>query len=157
MRLSVALLLTLAVTAGACSDDGQASCIEVREPLDPMSLQHVIDTDDVIFLTDPPTSGPHLNGPAIVGVRGAPLEPAAQVRVLEAGGVLVQYSEPATEDDLRFLIDGGDVAYTITPGDSLPDTVVATAWTWKLTCPEPDLDRIREFAELRALDAPGLD
>ena len=70
MRLLSGLVLTVALLPTACGDDGTAeSCIEVREPLDPLSIQHVIDPEAVTFQTDPPTSGPHLSGPSVEGKR----------------------------------------------------------------------------------------
>lgn len=158
MRLLLTLLTAAVLTLTACGDTGTgAGCVEVREPEDPLSIQHVLDPDSVTFRTDPPTSGPHLSGPPVRGVLDAPVTPAAQVRVLEDGGVMVQ----ATSDDhlasLVPLADDGDVPIVVAPADELPAPVVATAWTWKLTCETPDLDRLREFADARSDDAPGLD
>lgn len=158
MRLLLTLLTATVLTVTACGDSGAAGgCVEVREPEDPLSIQHVLDPESVTFRTDPPTSGPHLSGPPVRGVLDAPVTPAAQVRVLEEGGVMVQ----ATSDDhlasLAPLADAGDVPIVVAPADGLPAPVVATAWTWKLTCETPDLDRLRTFAATRADDAPGLD
>jgi hypothetical protein len=158
MRLLSGLVLTVALLPTACGDDGTAeSCIEVREPLDPLSIQHVIDPEAVTFQTDPPTSGPHLSGPSVEGLIEQPIQPAAQVRVLEEGGVVVQYTEPDAVDELRRLLDSNEVPFAIAPADSLPAPVVATAWTWKLTCNGPAVERIREFATARVADAPGTD
>ncbi len=158
MRLFGALLLSASVAVTACGDTGDASgCVEVREPLDPLSIQHVIDADSVAFLTDPPTSGPHLSGPSPAGLLEAPLPAAAQVRVLEAGGVVVQYTSAVDGEDLRSLAENDDFAFVVAPADSLPSPVVATAWTWKLACENPQLNRILDFASERSLDAPGED
>lgn len=147
-------LLALVVTA--CGDDASASCSEVREPEDPLSIQHVIDPEGITYLTDPPTSGPHLSGPAPTGLLTSPLPPAAQVNVLESGAILVQYTAPVSAADVRPLLDDNG-SIVIAPATGLPATVVATAWTWKLTCGSVDLDRIRAFAAERGADAPGDD
>lgn len=156
MRLLVGLLVAVALTAAACGSDGASSCIEIREPLDPLFTQHVIDPDGLTYLTDPPTSGPHLSGPSISGLLAEGLIPAAQVRVLEEGVLVVQYEDSVAVEDLQSLLDANEVPIAIAPAESLPSPVVATAWTWKLTCDGPDLARIREFAG-RTAAAPGTD
>ncbi|MEQ8842636.1 MAG: DUF3105 domain-containing protein [Acidimicrobiales bacterium] len=157
MRLLAALLLsTVVMTACGRGSDG-SGCVEVREPLDPLSIQHVLDAEAAVFLTDPPTSGPHLSGPSVSGEFAAPVTPAAQVRVLEAGGVVVQYTDGVDVDPLRAIVDQTDLAAVLAPAEALPAPVVATAWTWKLTCDGPEVDRILDFAAARVNDAPGLD
>jgi hypothetical protein len=152
--ISVAVVVVTLVAA-SCGDESSDGCTEIREPLDPLSIQHLIDVDGATFLTHPPTSGPHLSGPLAVGLLDAPLPPAAQVSVLEAGVVMVQYESPVTELELLSLLDHDDVPFTIAPGTDLPAPVVATAWTWKLTCGSVDLDAITTFAEAHVDDAPG--
>ena len=154
-----AWILTTVLAATACGTGGASagSCVEIREPEDPLSIQHMIDPGTLTYQTDPPTSGPHLSGPAIRGLFEEPILPAAQVRLLEEGGVVVQFSAPEHETALRTLLDDNEVPMAVAPADELPAPVVATAWTWKLTCETPDLDRIREFASVRVVDAPGLD
>lgn len=162
MRVSgrpLVLLGFVVASAVACGDDSAAggNCIEVREPLDPLSIQHVVDPDQVTFLTDPPTSGPHVAGPAATGLHDEPLSGAAQVRALEAGGAVVLYDDEADRETLISLLDDTTVPVAIAPGIDLPAPVVATAWTWKLTCDSPDLDAIMSFVVARSDDAPGED
>ncbi|MEZ5244064.1 MAG: DUF3105 domain-containing protein [Acidimicrobiales bacterium] len=158
MRLLSALLVTVIMSATACGDGtAGGSCLEVREPEDPLSIQHVIDPDAVVFRTNPPTSGPHLAGPALEGIVAQPITGAAQVRTLESGAVVVQYEDAAALDSLRPLLDDGAARFVIAPAVALPSPVVATAWTWKLTCDGPDVARILEFATARTTAAPGID
>ena len=157
MWRAVGLLVIGALSVAGCGDNSAAGCREIREPEDPLSIQHVIDAGSATFLTDPPTSGPHTAGRAARGLLDQPLAPAAQVRVLESGGVVVQYEAPASEVDVRSLLDANEVLLAIAPGTDLPAPVVATAWTWKLTCDTADLDAISRFAQLRAAEAPGED
>ena len=91
------------------------------------------------------------------GLLTSPLIPAAQVNVLEGGGILVQYTAPVTEDDLASLLAATDAPLTIAPSTRLPATVVATAWTWKLTCDAVDIEALTTFADTRGADAPGDD
>ena len=145
MRFLAGLPGVCALLSG-CGGDTAGPCIELRQPLDPLSDRHVLEPSAVSHLTDPPTSGPQLSGPAATGLLARPIPAAAQVRVLEAGGVVVQYADPITAPDVRTLLDASEVTIVIAPADSLPAPVVATAWTWKLTCRTVDLDAIAKFA-----------
>ncbi|MFT5203858.1 MAG: hypothetical protein ACI9C1_003261 [Candidatus Aldehydirespiratoraceae bacterium] len=157
MRL-FAGFLCVALLASACGSSGDGTgCREIREDIDPLSVQHVLGAAEPIYLTDPPTSGPHASGPAVVGLFDEPIAKPAQVRALESGGVVVQYMTPLTDVGLRTLLDNNDVAIAIAPAESLPALVVATAWTWKLICDDVNLDAIRSFAAQRPSGAPGDD
>ncbi len=160
------VVAALVATAACGTNSDAAGCTERREPPDPQSVLHVVDPDGVTYRTDPPTSGPHVGVAAPAGVQDTPLPPVLQVRVLEAGGVVVQYTDELDPGTVAALVDmvGDDERLVVAPGGSLPAPVVATAWTWKLTCPAPTDDgalaaltaRIAEFAE-RSASAPGVD
>lgn len=144
-----------AATAIACVDGTDATCSELREALDPNSAVHLLSFDDVVWQTDPPTSGPHHAAPTPHGVQNAPIDPPTQVTILEGGGVLVQYAPGLENSDLEALGALAVDHVVVAPADGLPAPVVVTAWTWKLTCDAVDLDRIEEFARARVTDAPG--
>lgn len=157
MRL-FAGFLCVALLASACGSSGDGTgCREIHEDIDPLSVQHVLGAAEPTYLTDPPTSGPHASGPAVVGLFEEPISRPAQVRALEAGGVVVQYMAPLTDIDLRTLLDNNNVVIAIAPAENLPAPVVATAWTWKLACDDANLDAIRSFIARRPGDAPGDD
>lgn len=142
----------------ACGADEAASCIELREPEDQASGQHVLAQGAVEYLTSPPTSGPHIAGPTPEGALSTPVAEEIQVRLLEAGGVMVQYDDSvdAVDVDALAAISSSVIVVAPTVGE-LPDRIVATAWTWKLTCSTLDVERIEAFAAERGPDAPGLD
>lgn len=150
-RWIVALSLVLAACVGT---DTEGGCIELREPEDPASNQHVLTDGAVDYQTRPPTSGPHVAGPTPSGVLATPVPEAIQVRVLEAGGVMIQYGPDVDPAPLALL--AGDTT-VVAPGIDLPHPIVITAWTWKLVCADVDVDRIERFASERRGDAPGLD
>ena len=157
MRLP-ALLLIFGAFLTACSDGAAAACVELREPQDPASGQHVLQAGVAEYLTDPPTSGPHVAGPTPSGPLSDPLDPAIQVRLLEGGGVMIQYDDTLSPAEVAALEAFGDELVVIAPaGSELLDPVIVTAWTWKLSCPGVDDDAIREFIQSRPADAPGLD
>jgi hypothetical protein len=134
----------------ATSTTAPATCTEVRERLDPASAQHLLPgAPEPRYLTDPPTSGAHAVGTLPTGALDAPIPRPVQVAILEAGGVIVQYAglPPADIERLRALA-GGDVR--VAPADRLPAPVVATAWTWKLTCSAVDPAALQRFVAAHA-------
>lgn len=157
MRSSCCLVV-LCLTLFACGRSVESSCLELREPEDPGSGQHVLTEGAVVYRTHPPTSGPHVAGPAPEGVLADPLPAPIQVRLLEAGGVLIQYDASLSAPEVTELTDMASSSLVVAPGlEALPDRIVATAWTWKLSCGSVEPARLAMFAEQRSGDAPGLD
>ncbi|NDH11532.1 MAG: DUF3105 domain-containing protein, partial [Actinobacteria bacterium] len=102
--------------------------------------------------------GPHIAGPTPEGVLDAGVPPEIQVRVLESGGVMVQYDDAVLGAELEQLRSIGSRSIVVAPATSpLPARIVATAWTWKLSCSAVDLRTLEAFAAERPADAPGLD
>ena len=119
------MLVAVALVLVACADDASTGCVELREPQDPASGQHVLGPGLANYQSDPPTSGPHIAGPTPSGPLDTAIDPAIQVRLLEAGGVMIQY------DDTR----PAEIAALEAFGDSLVcrmgrrPPIVVTAWT----------------------------
>jgi hypothetical protein len=146
-----ALCVIIVSLTAACGGDGggdaSAVCEQpVREELDPASFTHVIDPATARFQTDPPTSGPHVSGALPTGVVADPLPAAVQVSILEGGNVIVQYRGLAAADLGEVEAFAGDQV-VVAPNPDLPGdaTVVATAWTYKLTCTALDIDAVETF------------
>jgi hypothetical protein len=155
---TAALALVLVALLAGCSGDGTAACVELREPQDPASGLHVLEAGVAEYRTDPPTSGPHIAGPTPSGPLTGPLDPAIQVRLLEAGGVMIQYDDSLSPAEIAALEAFGDDLVVIAPAATdLAEPVVVTAWTWKLSCGSVSDDAIRDFIAQRPADAPGLD
>jgi drug/metabolite transporter (DMT)-like permease len=127
----------------------------VEEPLDPSSGLHLLPgAAEPTYLTDPPTSGPHLAGPASEGVADEPLDGPAQVQVLEQGGVVVQHRglDGESLDAVRSLAGERVV---VAPAADLDDAVVATAWRRKLTCEDLDVGALERFVDEHVGGLPG--
>ncbi len=154
--LVVIVLSQLAIACGGGS--GSAACVELREAEDQQSGLHVLSDEGLVYLTDPPTSGPHASGDSPTGVLDSPLLAPVQVRILEGAGVVVQYDARVSSTDIDALnAIAGAVVVVAPAADELPAPIVATAWTWKLTCSDADVERIQSFAEERRVDSPGFD
>lgn len=155
VRLGVILILG-SLLMDACGGEETAACTEIREPAEPQSFSHVIDTDSVTYSSNPPTSGPHMAVPVPTGILDAPIVAPLQVRLLESGAALVQWEgvEDETVAELEAL---AGPAVVVAPGLDLPEPIVATAWTWKLLCTAVDTSALSEFVTTRPDSAPGQD
>lgn len=159
-RVPSTAVVALAVVAGAalggCGDGGgSGACGPIRqEALDPGSLQHVLPgAEEPTYRSDPPTSGPHLPGPALSGVVDEPIDRPVQVGILERGDVLIQH-EGLADGDVEQLESLAGEHVVVAPGTDLPAPVVATAWVFKRTCEEVDTGALREFADERIGQGP---
>jgi hypothetical protein len=141
-----ALSVVTLTTVSACGGGSSSSACEqpIREELDPASLTHVIDPATARFKTDPPTSGPHVSGAVPTGLVDEPIPGAVQVAILEGGDVVVQYRDLTGADLDEVKLFAGDQV-VVAPNPDLPAEVVATAWTYKLTCTALDIDAIETF------------
>ena len=153
-RVLAPLILALALLAG-CSDSGPSACGPVtEEEFDPQSSLHVAGETEVEYLTWPPTSGPHLTGAIPTGQAEDPLSGPLQVAALEAGKVLIQYSNLSAGDAEKLGELAGENVI-VAPGADLPDDVVLTAWTTKQKCSAVDMGAHRDFIEVYALAEPA--
>ncbi len=129
-------MLSLSVIAGACGTDSpptSSACgSPTNDPLDPASGVHVLDPSSVQFDDPTPTSGPHLSGPGRAGVFDESIPKAAQVTLLEQGGLVIHVDE--TQPDLveaAAALAGERVAVHPAPIDS---AVIVTAWRTRIAC-----------------------
>ncbi len=97
------------------------------------------------YLTDPPTSGPHVGGVRVTGIRNGPIGRVEQVSSLETGVVIVQYRSPLKDEATTQLstLPLQDVA--IAPNDELPAPIVVTGWSVKMTCQGVNRAAIEQF------------
>ena len=114
MRLVAWACALSLLVVGCGGNDAAATCVELREPEDQASDRHVLGEGTVEYQTSPPTSGPHIAGPTPEGVLDAGVPPEIQVRVLESGGVMMQYDDAVVGVELEQLrsIGSPSVSYT---------------------------------------------
>jgi hypothetical protein len=83
------------------------------------------------WTTDPPTSGPHYEVPAIWGTYDAPVNQAQLVHNLEHGGVAIQYGDdvpPATVEELEGFVQESPRGTVLAPYPSLGNQIALGAW-----------------------------
>lgn len=114
------------------------------EEIDPNQGHLLANAGEPEFLTDPPTSGPHIAGLVVRGVADHELTGLEQVSTLETGSVILQHRglTPAERTELEAMA-GDKVVVAEDPG--LPAPVVATAWAHKMVCSGFDTEALEAF------------
>ena len=106
--------------------------------------------------TDPPTSGPHYEVPAIWGVYTEPLQPAQVVHNLEHGGIFILYGSDvpaATVDELRAFYNDHVNGTLLAPLPRLGDKIALGAWV-SSSATNPD-DAKAHLAKCTTFDEKG--
>jgi hypothetical protein len=132
------------ITQSACSI--QAACDTPRqESLNASSNLHLLGNTDIIWETNPPTSGPHYPVPPKGGNYDYPISNLEQVAFLESGGVIIQYLPSSSNINQQELASLASESVIVSPNETLDSFLVATAWTWKLSCKEYKFTIIEKF------------
>lgn len=137
------LVLLLFLQVG-CSPEADCD-IPRQEVLNSSSSLHLLDSTGITWATDPPTSGPHYPIPPNGGYYDFSLSSLEQVAFLESGGVIVQYLPTNNTADIKEMISLASNSVIVSPNKTLDNAVIATAWTWKLSCKKYELNGLREF------------
>ena len=149
VALAAAAIL-LGVVAPGCGSSSSSACGPVvNDQLDPGSGIHVLPGAPApSYIVDPPTSGAHQPVPQIEGPATEPIAPQLQVGMLEAGRVMIQYSD-ITDTEIAELEALNSTDVLVAPGKNLPgDTkVAATAWTKHQNCTAVDIDVLDKFID----------
>ena len=88
-------------------------------------------TSDPKWNTDPPTSGPHFNPPAIFGIYDTPVNIAQAVHNLEHGGIYIFYGDdvPAeTVTQIEDFYNEDKTGLLVAPLPRLGDSIALGAW-----------------------------
>ncbi len=155
-RVAASLGITILLAACGSDDEPAGTCGPVtREALDPAYLVHVVGSEeDIEYLSDPPTSGPHQPAPVVQSVDDEPLPRPVQVGILERGDVLLQHDPDLDAGQRADLEDLAGDGVVVAPNPDLPAPVVATAWVHKQTCDEVNTEVLREFVDDRVGKGP---
>ena len=109
-----------------------ARCTFEEKPALPAAT-HISDPDGKPkeWNTDPPTTGPHFEVPAIWGEYEEPLQPARIVHNLEHGGIAMYYGDDVPDaqiEELRRFYRDDPTAMLLSPLPKLGDKIALTAW-----------------------------
>jgi drug/metabolite transporter (DMT)-like permease len=154
--LAALLLGGCSRAVGASQGSGSACGPSTQEVLDSLSTLHLLPgAPDPPYRTNPPTSGAHRVGLYPRGVVDQPIPRPVQVALLEKGSVIVQYRPGTVNANALNVLAATNVLVTVAPNPTLPAPVVATAWTWKLTCRAVSVPAVHAFVATHAGRGPG--
>lgn len=162
----VALFAVLALTQASDPELKKATVDRNRRAPDTTSVgfadqgnQHIASptTPHTAYNSDPPTSGPHLEGLGPEGWQEVSAVSKEQyVHNLEDGGIVIYYKpdlDQGQKDQLRNLVESLGSKVTAAPYPGLKTPIALTAWTRLDELPSFDETRIRNFVEAyRGLD-----
>ena len=132
------------ITATGCSRETGCD-LPRQEPLSSSSSLHLLGNAEVAWETTPPTSGPHYPVPPKGGDYDYTLSNLEQVSFLESGGVVIQYLPSINDIDQQKLASFASDSVIVSPNEKLESPLVATAWTWKLSCKNYEFEALEEF------------
>ena len=137
-------LCVILITTSACSRE-TACDLPRQEPLSSSSSLHLLGNAEVVWETNPPTSGPHYPVPPKGGNYDYTLSNLEQVSFLESGGVMIQYLPSNKDIDHQKLASFASDSVIVSPNEKLKSLLVATAWTWKLSCKNYKFETLENF------------
>jgi hypothetical protein len=137
--VAVAVGILLFAGGGGSTDAAaaldKAGCTLVEKPA--LRGVHTVTTPtgtSPLWNTNPPTSGPHYEIPAVWGAYTEPVNMAQLVHNLEHGGIYILYGPrvpQATVAQLRSFYNGRTRGTILAPLPSLGDKIALGAWTTK--------------------------
>lgn len=138
----VAVAVLIAVLAFLSRQPGEA--------VETLGNEHIasVNAEHEPYKSDPPTSGPHTGDLAPWGVSTEPVPDERQIHNLEDGGVLIQYGDGVSPEQVTKLasISGDYERMILAPRPSLPENEIAvTTWGRIMRLETLDEDRIRNF------------
>lgn len=150
-------VLAVATALAGCGGGGDRGCGPIEQVQPQFPATHFLPGQpEPRYLSDPPTSGPHVGGVSVPSGVTEPLARPVQVGLLELGVVLLQFrpadTSPQEEARLREL-EGPRVV--VAPNPELPDPVVASAWLALQRCDRVDAAALSRFAHDHASDTSG--
>ncbi len=137
---ALAVVLAVVLLAGGGGDDERATLEAAGCTLEVVPAQageHTAEltaASDPKWNTDPPTSGPHNEQPAVWGSYEDPVPLAQSIHNLEHGGIVVHYGDDVPEQEvekIRTWYADDPNGLIVAPLDKLDDKIALSAWTTK--------------------------
>lgn len=174
--LLLAVVLGIVFLSGGGKDEratlASAGCtLEVKPGLEGEHALQSTETSDT-WNTDPPTSGPHNDQPAVYGFYDDPVALAQTVHNLEHGGIVIHYGPKlpdAEVQELRDFYNDDPNGLVVAPLAKLGSKIALSAWTTEesisdqpgdngkgflATCPNFDADVVSSFLDEHRFKGP---
>jgi hypothetical protein len=154
----LSVVAVLAIGLGSVLAYQRLTYVEPGETADSLGGGHVEEGTIVDnYNTDPPTSGEHYARTANWGVHNEPVENEYQVHNLEHGGIVIQYNESVTAEEvaeLEGIASQCDVKLLLAPRPGMEQRIALTAWTHYLNLDVVDHDQIQDFIDAHVDEGP---
>ena len=173
---ALAIVLAIVFLTGGGKDERatleDAGCtLEVKQALKGEHGLQITATSDK-WNTDPPTSGPHNEQPAVYGSYEDPVPLAQTVHNLEHGGIVIHYGPDVPDADVQAIRDfynDDPNGLVVAPLPKLGDKIALTAWTTEeslsaqpgdngkgflVTCPSFEADVFSSFVDEHRFKGP---
>lgn len=157
---TVALIVVAVLVLGAVSVFAYQSITyeEPGETVADLGGGHVPDGTIVEdYNTDPPTSGQHYAQTARWGVHEEPVPNENQVHNLEHGGIVIQYNDSVSEEqvsELESIVNQCDVKLLLAPRPDMEQPIAVTAWTHYQNFDQVDREAIQDFIDAHVDEGP---
>jgi hypothetical protein len=130
--------------------EAAAGCSAVREHEEQPADHIAVGEQHPPYSSDPPTSGPHFEQPAVAQFYSEPLPPEQVVHNLEHGQIVIWYSTDAPEgvvDNIQTVVRQEPTATLAVPYPGVPEdkTFVLTAWGASMACEQVSQVAVNEF------------
>lgn len=173
LALAAAVAAVIVLTGGGSSDSRsaleQAGCTLKVAP--GVVGEHTIDlaaTTNPMWNTDPPTSGPHNEQPAVYGSYEDPVPFAQTLHNLEHGAVVIHYGKDVPDADveqIRTFYSDDPNGMIVAPLPKLGNKIALSAWTtaregdlkgqgFLATCPRFDENAFSAFVDDHRFKGP---
>ena len=134
---------------------GEAKPVAVDKPVegtvefDIVGRNHIAQgTTGSGYNSNPPTSGPHWDGPAKNGSYDSPLADEQAIHNLEHGNVWISYKNDVSDDvknELKKIVGDDDWKVILSPRDTDETKIALAAWGRLLKMDEADYGKVKDF------------
>lgn len=157
-NIVLAIVAVLAIGLGSVYAYQRITYVEPGETAADLGGGHVAEGTIVdTYNTDPPTSGPHYANTAAWGIHSEPVQNEFQVHNLEHGGIVIQYNDTLTPEEISVLeeiTNQCDVKLLLAPRPDMQQRVAVTAWTHYEYFDQVDRDKIQDFIDAHVDEGP---
>ena len=151
----VVLLVFAFISSGKAKEDEQQAVdnlfdkeivLNVQD-FDDQGTEHISESGQFIYNSNPPTSGPHYGQAPVWGFYEDPIDDKSAIHAIEHGGVWVSYKnlEQVEIDLLRSFAKNNSESVIVTPRDKNDSRISAVAWTKLAQFENVDVDTLQKF------------
>jgi hypothetical protein len=157
-NIALAVVAVLAIGLGSVLAYQRITYVEPGTKVDDLGGGHV-EQGTIIsdYNSDPPTSGQHYASTAPWGIHTEPVPNELQVHNLEHGGIVIQYNNSVTAQEigvLESITNQCDVKLLLAPRPDMEQRISLTAWTYYEYLDTADRDAIQKFIDAHVDEGP---